>query len=79
MLQERGQQICAEEDVSGYPPAWKEVYALMRCPGPYEMGPHGWQDPYRKKHYKLYRDQLESLTKYVDSGGFYSHMKICLV
>jgi len=69
MLQERDQQICAEEDISGQPPAWKEVYALMRCPGPCEMGPHCWQDPYGKKHYKLYRDQLESLTKYVQSGG----------
>lgn len=33
MLQERGQQICAEEDVPGQPPAWKEVHALMRCSG----------------------------------------------
>ncbi|KAF3398272.1 hypothetical protein F1880_005600 [Penicillium rolfsii] len=41
----------------------------MRCPGSCELGPHCWQDPYGKKHYKLYRDQLESLVKYVQSGG----------
>ncbi|OQD75547.1 hypothetical protein PENANT_c153G06638 [Penicillium antarcticum] len=69
MLQERDQQICAEEEASGEPPTWKMVYALMRCPGSCDLGPHCWQDPYGKKHYKLYRDQLESLVKYVQSGG----------
>ncbi|KAH8434447.1 uncharacterized protein LDX57_012094 [Aspergillus melleus] len=69
MLQERDRQIYAEEAASGEPPAWKEVYALMRCPGPCELGPHCWQDPYGKKHYKLYRDQLGSLVKYVQNGG----------
>lgn len=68
MLQERDRQIYAEEAASGEPPAWKEVYALMRCPGSCELGPHCWQDPYGKKHYKLYRDQLESLVEYVQSG-----------
>ncbi|KAJ5675338.1 hypothetical protein N7462_008235 [Penicillium macrosclerotiorum] len=61
--------IYAEEAASGEPPAWKEVYALMHCPGSCELGPHCWQDPYGKKHYKLYRYQLESLVKYVQSGG----------
>ena len=69
MLQERDRQIYAEEAASGEPSAWKEVYALMRCPGPCELGPHCWQDPYGKKHYKLYRDQLGSLVKYVQNGG----------
>ena len=69
MLQDRDRQIYAEQAASGEPPAWKEVYALMRCPGSCELGPHCWQDPYGKKHYKLYRDQLESLVKYVQSGG----------
>lgn len=41
----------------------------MCCPGSCELGPHCWQDPYTKKLYKLYRDQLESLVKYVQSGG----------
>ncbi|KAJ5148063.1 class I glutamine amidotransferase-like protein [Penicillium atrosanguineum] len=69
MLQDRDRQIYAEEEASGEPSAWKEVYALMRCPGSCELGPHCWQDPYGKKHYKLYRDQLESLVKCVQSGG----------
>ena len=68
MLQEQDRQISAEEAASAEPPAWKEVYALMRCPGSCELGPHCWQDPYGKKHYKLYPDQLESLVKYVQSG-----------
>jgi hypothetical protein len=67
MLQERDQQVCAEEEDSGEPPARKTVYALMRCPGSCELGPHCWQDPYGKKHYKLYRDQLESLVKYMQT------------
>ncbi|KAL2802920.1 hypothetical protein BJX63DRAFT_425707 [Aspergillus granulosus] len=33
----------------------------MRCPGSCELGPHCWQDPYGKKHYKLYRDEILSL------------------
>ncbi|KAJ5986554.1 hypothetical protein N7451_010919 [Penicillium sp. IBT 35674x] len=69
MLEERDHQLRAEEEVTGEPPAWKAVYALMRCPGSCDLGPHCWQDPYGKKHYKLYRDQLESLVKYVQSGG----------
>lgn len=36
--------------------------------GSCELGPHCWQDPYRKKHYKLYRDELLSLVRYVQSG-----------
>ncbi|PGH30702.1 hypothetical protein GX50_06515 [[Emmonsia] crescens] len=40
----------------------------MRCPGSCELGPHCWQDSYGKKHYKLYRDELLSLVRYVQSG-----------
>lgn len=69
MLRERGLQVNEkEEDLSGQPSAWKHVYALMRCPGSCELGPHCWQDPYGKKHYKLYRDELLSLVRYVQSG-----------
>lgn len=53
MLEERDQQLCTEEEVTGEPPAWKTVYTLLRCPGSYDLGPHCWQDPYGKKHYKL--------------------------
>jgi hypothetical protein len=76
MLQERDQQVCAEEEDSGEPPARKTVYALMRCPGSCELGQHCWQDPYGKKHYKLYRDQLESLVKYMQTGLLQSHKDV---
>jgi hypothetical protein len=69
MPYDRDQQVRAEEEASGEPSAWKAVYSMMRCPGSCELGPHCWQDPYGEKHYKLYRDQLESLVKYVQSGG----------
>jgi hypothetical protein len=69
MLQDRDLQINEEEDLSGQPSAWKHVYVLMRCPGSCELGPHCWRDPYGKKHYKLYRDELLSLVRYVQSGN----------
>ncbi|KAI7968770.1 hypothetical protein EIK77_002380 [Talaromyces pinophilus] len=68
MLQDRDGEINAEEELTGEPAAWRRVYEMMRCPGSCELGPHCWQDPYGKKHYKLYRDELVSLVKYVQSG-----------
>lgn len=68
MLRERDLQVNEEENLSGQPSAWKHVYALMSCPGSCNLGPHCWQDPYGKKHYKLYRDKLLSLVRYVQSG-----------
>lgn len=68
MLQELDQEVNAEEELTGEPAAWRHVYAVMRCPGSCELGPHCWQDPYGKKHYKLYRDELLSLVRYVKSG-----------
>lgn len=68
MLQNLEREINAEEELTGEPAAWKHVYAIMRCPGSCELGPHCWQDPYGKKHYKLYRDELLSLVRYVQSG-----------
>jgi hypothetical protein len=69
MLQERDLQINAEEDSPGQPSAWKLVYTVMRCPGSCGLGPHCWQDPYGKKHYKLYKEELLSLVKHVETGG----------
>lgn len=68
MLQNLEREINAEEELTGELAAWKHVYAIMRCPGSCELGPHCWQDPYGKKHYKLYRDELLSLVRYVQSG-----------
>lgn len=44
----------AEQNGSCQPSAWKEVYAVMQCPGPpCNKGPYCWRDPIGKKHYKL--------------------------
>jgi hypothetical protein len=68
MLTERAQQLDAEHDSSEQPSTWKEVYSVMRCPGPpCQLGPHCWRDPNGKKHYKLHSHHLRSLIKYVHS------------
>lgn len=70
MLAERASQLDAEEEVCGQPPAWRDVYSLMRCPGPpCHLGPHCWRDPVGKKHYKLKTHQLRALINYVQQGG----------
>jgi hypothetical protein len=54
MLSERAAQLDAEQGDSGHLPIWREVYALMQCPGPpYNLGPHCWRDLLGKRHYKL--------------------------
>jgi hypothetical protein len=70
MLAERGAQIDAEEDTDRQPSVWRKVYSLMRCPGPpCRLGPHCWQDPEGKKHYKLKTHHLRSLVKYMKKGN----------
>ena len=70
MLGERTMQIDAEEETSGQPSIWKDVYNLMRCPGPpCHLGPHCWRDPIGKRHYKLKTHQLKSLIRHVEQGG----------
>ena len=68
MLQGLDQEVNTEEELTGEPVAWRHVYMVMHCPGLCELGPYCWQDPYGKKHYKLYRDELLSLVRYVKSG-----------
>ncbi|KAF9884069.1 hypothetical protein FE257_002299 [Aspergillus nanangensis] len=68
MIQNLDREVNEEEELTGEPAAWRHVYQVMRCPGSCELGPHCWQDPYGKKHYKLYRDELLSLVGYVKSG-----------
>jgi hypothetical protein len=54
MLNERDAQLDAEDYVSGQQSIWRAVYSLMRCPSPsYHLGPHCWQDPYKKKHHSI--------------------------
>ena len=69
MLAERAAQLDAEE-ASGGPSTWRDVYALMRCPGaPCDLGPHCWRDPDGKKHYPLEAHHMRSLIKHVDEGN----------
>lgn len=70
MLAERDAQIDAE-DASGQPSVWRDVYRIMRCPGPpcRREGQYCWQDPDGKKHYKLRTHHMRTLVKYVEQGG----------
>ncbi|OJD20431.1 hypothetical protein ACJ73_08236, partial [Blastomyces percursus] len=69
MLTEQETQIDAE-CISGQPSVWRDVYKLMRCPGPScHLGQYCWQDPNGKKHYKLRTHHLKSLVRYVEKGG----------
>lgn len=70
MLADRDSQLDAEE-ASGHPSVWREVYRMMRCPGPpcRHEGQYCWQDPVGKRHYKLRTHQLRSLVRYVEKGG----------
>ncbi|KAF2993761.1 hypothetical protein E8E13_001709 [Curvularia kusanoi] len=58
-----------EQETSGSPSVWQEVYGLMRCPGPpCNLGPHCWRDPFGKWHYKLRTHHLEALVDLVQQG-----------
>ena len=70
MLSERAAQLDAEEESSGQPSIWREVYALMQCPGPpCDLGPHCWRDPFGKRHYKLRTHHLRALIEFVEQGN----------
>jgi hypothetical protein len=69
MLADRASQLDAEQQTSASPSVWREVYALMRCPGPpCNRGPHCWRDPFGKKHYKLQTHHLRALIQLVEEG-----------
>lgn len=69
MLADRASQLDAEQESSGRLSVWREVYALMRCPGsPCNLGPHCWRDPFDKKHYKLRTHHLKALVELVQEG-----------
>jgi len=70
MLADRAAQLEAEQETTGNPSVWREVYALMRCPGPpCNLGPHCWRDPFGKKHYKLRTHHLKALISFVEEGN----------
>ena len=74
-LAERGAQIDAEEATTGQPSAWRDVYALMRCPGPpCTYQPWCWRDSLTNKRYKLKTHHLRALVNYVEKKNkLYSH------
>jgi hypothetical protein len=54
----------------GQPAVWRDVYALMRCPGPpCHLGPHCWREPIGKKHYRILTHQLKRLVLYKEEGN----------
>ncbi|KAJ9130191.1 hypothetical protein NKR23_g12307 [Pleurostoma richardsiae] len=70
MLSERAMQLDAEEASSGQPSIWRNVYNLMRCPGPpCHLGPHCWRDDAGKRHYRLKTHHLRKLIQFVEHGG----------
>jgi hypothetical protein len=70
MRTESHTQVDAEEASTGEPSVWRDVYNLMRCPGPpCHLGPHCWRDPVGRKHYKLKTHQLKALIRHVEHGG----------
>ncbi|GAB7336311.1 hypothetical protein MBLNU13_g09054t2 [Cladosporium sp. NU13] len=69
MLAERAAQLDAEE-ASGVSSTWRDVYQLMRCPGPpCSLGPYCWRDPDGKRHYGLKAHYMKSLIRHVEEGG----------
>jgi len=67
MLADRAARLNAEQETTGNPSTWREVYALMRCPGPLcNLGPHCWRDPFGKKHCKPGTHHLKALINFVE-------------
>jgi hypothetical protein len=66
-LVDRDARIEAEQS-SGQYPVWRDVYRVMRCPGPpcHHEGQYCWQDPKGKKHYRLKTHHMKTLIKYVE-------------
>ncbi|XTI88347.1 hypothetical protein V2W45_1468721 [Cenococcum geophilum] len=47
----------------------RDVYNIMRCPGPlYHIGPHYWRNNVGKKHYQLKTHYLKRPIKHVEEG-----------
>ncbi|KAJ5720259.1 uncharacterized protein N7483_008193 [Penicillium malachiteum] len=70
MITERDAEMDAEQASGGHG-VWRDVYRIMRCPGPpcRHEGQYCWQDPHGKKHYRLRTNHLKMLTRYVQQGG----------
>lgn len=69
MLTELDEQTERDQG-SGQGAVWRQVYELMRCPGPpCHLGPHCWRDIAGKKHYRLLTHQLKRLVRYKEEGN----------
>ncbi|KAJ5998521.1 hypothetical protein N7451_006331 [Penicillium sp. IBT 35674x] len=70
MLADRDALIDAEQ-VTGQHSVWRDVYRIMRCPGPpcRHEGQYCWQEPEGKRHHRLKTHHLKALVKYVEQGG----------
>lgn len=69
MLADRASQLDAEQETGAGSSVWRDVYALMRCPGPpCDLGPYCWREPFGKKHYKLRTHHLKTLIELVQQG-----------
>jgi hypothetical protein len=62
-------ELLEEQEASGLTTVWKEVYSLMRCPGPPCQGTYCWRDPDNRKHYKLDTSVLTKLVDYAEEGN----------
>lgn len=67
---DRDSQIDAEQ-ASGQTQVWRDVYRIMRCPGPpcRHEGQYCWQISEEKRHHRLKTHHLKALVKYVEQGG----------
>lgn len=70
MLDNRDDQLDAEENALGQKAIWCHVYDLMKCgSSTCHLGPYCWLDPMGKKHYRVRTQTLRCLVIYAEKGG----------
>jgi hypothetical protein len=70
MLAEMDQFLDEEQQASGRPSQWPQVYKIMECSSPScGQSPHCWINPDGKKHIRLKAIQLRELAEFVQNGG----------
>lgn len=68
MLTELGNET-ERDRLCEQPIVWRDVYSLMRCPGPpCHFGLQCWRDPV-KKDYRILTHQLKRLVLYKEEGN----------
>ncbi|KIW22004.1 uncharacterized protein PV07_12589 [Cladophialophora immunda] len=71
MLADRDREIAAEQDATGEPPVWPDLYAFMRCPTFCEAGPHCWIDS-EGNHHRMKAEYFKRLEEHVARHGMLS-------